>query len=79
MESNKMVITRKIQLLIDSEDKEEVKKMKDQLYNWQWITYRSANMIMSHHFVQEQVKDFFYLTEDIKLKIADEKKKKTAF
>ena len=74
MESNKMVITRKIQLLIDSEDKEEVKKMKEQLYNWQWITYRSANMIMSHHFVQEQVKDFFYLTEDIKLKIADEKK-----
>ncbi|MEH3112560.1 hypothetical protein [Pedobacter terrae] len=74
MESNKMVITRKIQLLIDSEDKEEVKKMKDQLYNWQWITYRSANMIMSHHFVQEQVKDFFYLTEGVKLKIADEKK-----
>ena len=74
MENNKMVITRKIQLLIDSEDKEVVKQMKDQLYNWQWICYRSANMIMSHHFIQEQVKDFFYLTEEIKLKIADEKK-----
>ncbi|WP_111633886.1 hypothetical protein [Pedobacter cryoconitis] len=74
MENNTMIITRKIQLLIDSDDKEVIKQAKDQLYNWQWICFRSANMIMSHHFVQEQVKDFFYLTEEIKLKIADEKK-----
>lgn len=74
MENNKMIITRKIQLLIDSDDKEVIKQAKDQLYNWQWICFRSANMIMSHHFIQEQVKDFFYLTEEIKLKIANEKK-----
>lgn len=29
---------------------------------------------MSHQFIQEQVKDFFYLTEDIKLKLSDQKK-----
>ena len=74
MENSTMVVTRKIQLLIDSEDKEVVKNAIDQLYNWQWICFRAANMIMSHHFVQERVKDFFYLTEEIKLKIADEKK-----
>lgn len=74
MESRNMVVTRKIQLLIDSEDSGVVKHAIDQLYNWQWICFRAANMIMSHHFVQERVKDFFYLTEDIKLKIADEKK-----
>lgn len=74
MESNKIIITRKIQLFIDHEDHAEVKRVREQLYNWQWICYRCANMIMSHHFIQEQVKDFFYLTEEIKLKIADEKK-----
>ncbi|MEJ2905985.1 hypothetical protein WAE58_26330, partial [Pedobacter panaciterrae] len=70
MEKDTMILTRKIQLLIDSEDKEEIKAAKDQLYSWQRICFRAANMIMSHHFVQEQVKDFFYLTEEIKLKIA---------
>jgi len=74
MEKDTMILTRKIQLLIDSEDKELIKAAKDQLYSWQRICFRAANMIMSHHFVQEQVKDFFYLTEEIKLKIADEKK-----
>ena len=74
MEKRTMVVTRKIQLLIDSEDKEFIKQSRDQLYSWQLICFRSANMIMSHHFVQEQVKDFFYLTEEIKLKIADQKK-----
>ncbi|RZM10491.1 MAG: hypothetical protein EOO88_48100 [Pedobacter sp.] len=74
MEKDTMIVTRKIQLLIDSDDKEVIKAAKDQLYDWQRICFRAANMIMSHHFVQEQVKDFFYLTEEIKLKIADEKK-----
>lgn len=74
MEKQTMVLTRKIQLLIDSDDKEFIKQAKDKLYNWQWICFRAANMIMSHHFVQEQVKDFIYLTEEVKLKIADHKK-----
>ncbi|ALL05694.1 hypothetical protein AQ505_09440 [Pedobacter sp. PACM 27299] len=74
MENNKIIITRKIQLLIDSDDPHFVKEIKEKLYHWQWICFRSANMIMTHHFVQEQVKDFFYLTDEIKLKIADEKK-----
>lgn len=74
MENNTMIITRKIQLLIDSDDNQYVRDTKDKLFNWQSICFRSANMIMTHHFVQEQVKDFFYLTDGIKLKIADEKK-----
>jgi hypothetical protein len=74
MENSTMLVTRKIQLLVDSKDKEVVKQTIDQLYNWQWICFRAANLIMSHHFVQERVKDFFYLTEEIKLKLADEKK-----
>ncbi|WP_448636097.1 hypothetical protein [Pedobacter panaciterrae] len=30
--------------------------------------------VSGHHFIQQQVKDFFYLTEEIKLKLADQKK-----
>lgn len=74
MENKTIIITRKIQLLIDSEDAEVVKQAQVQLYQWQHICFRAANMIMSHHFVQERVKDFFYITEDIRLKIADYKK-----
>ncbi len=74
METKTMVITRKIQLLIDSEDPEIVKQFKTQLYQWQRICFKAANIIMSHQFVQERVKDFFYLTEDIKLKLTDQKK-----
>lgn len=74
MENTTTVVTRKIQLQIDSKDKEVVKDAIGQLYNWHSICFRAANMIMSHHFVQERVKDFFYLTEKIKMKIADEKK-----
>ncbi|NRF38540.1 hypothetical protein [Pedobacter foliorum] len=74
MEKDTMILTRKIQLLIDSDDKEVIKAAKDQLYSWQRICFRAANLIMSHHFIQQQVKDFFYLTEEIKLKLADQKK-----
>ncbi|RBQ02694.1 hypothetical protein [Pedobacter miscanthi] len=74
MEKTRMVVIRKIQLLIDSEDQEVIKNAIGQLYNWQWICFRAANMIMSHLFIQEKVRDFFYLTEEIRLKIADEKK-----
>jgi transposase len=76
MEKTTIVVTRKIQLLIDSGDQEVIKHAIGELYNWQWICFRAANMIMSHHFIQEKVKDFFYLTEDIRLKIADEKREK---
>lgn len=74
METKTMVITRKIQLLIDSDDAELVRQAKGKLYQWQDICFRAANMILSHQFIQEQVKDFFYLTEGIRLKLADQKK-----
>ncbi|WP_356918358.1 hypothetical protein [Chryseobacterium gambrini] len=33
-----------------------------------------ANLIVSHLYVQEMIKDFFYLTEEIQYKLVDEKK-----
>lgn len=74
METKKITLTRKIQLLINSQDAEIIKANREKLYRWQYIGYRAANMIMSHLFVQEQIKDFFYFTEDFKLKLTNQQK-----
>jgi hypothetical protein len=64
-------ITRKIQLIIDSKDKEFIKQTYEMLYRWQYICFRSANYLFTHHFVQDQIKDMLYLTDDMRLKLAD--------
>jgi len=68
-----MTLTRKIQLLLDvpSDQKNEV---WEKLYRYQNRCFRAANLIASHLYVQEMIKDFFYLTEEIQYKLADEKK-----
>ncbi len=71
-----MKLTRKIQLLIDLPTKEERKEARSKLYQWQNRCFRAANLIVSHLYVQEMIKDFFYLSEGVKYKLADEKKDK---
>ncbi|UQB70548.1 hypothetical protein [Epilithonimonas zeae] len=73
MEKSTMTLTRKIQLLIDvpSDQKNE---MWEKLYRYQNRCFRAANLIASHLYVQEMIKDFFYFTEEIQYKLADEKK-----
>lgn len=73
MEKSTITLTRKIQLVIDvpSEDKSQ---MWGKLYRYQNRCFRAANLIVSHLYVQEMIKDFFYLTEDIKYKLADTSK-----
>ncbi|UEG51411.1 hypothetical protein LLH06_10545 [Mucilaginibacter daejeonensis] len=74
MGSENVVLTRRIQLLIDTEDELMIKEAKEKLYAWQRVCFRAANQIMTHQFVQDQVKDFFYFTEDVRLKLTDNKK-----
>ncbi|SIN87015.1 transposase, IS605 OrfB family, central region [Epilithonimonas zeae] len=76
MEKSTITLTRKIQLLIDvpSDQKKEV---WEKLYQYQNRCFRAANLIVSHLYVQEMIKDFFYLTEEIQYKLADEKKDQT--
>lgn len=69
-----MKLTRKIQLLVDLPTKEERKEALDKLYQWQNRCYRAANLMVTHLYVQEMIKDFFYLSEGVKYKLADEKK-----
>lgn len=74
MENRKLHLTRRIQLLIDHPVPEERKDMLDKLYRFQNRCFRAANLIVSHLYVQEMIKDFFYLSEGIQYKLADEKK-----
>lgn len=75
MEKSTITLTRKIQLVIDvsSEDKSQI---WEKLYRYQNRCFRAANLIVSHLYVQEMIKDFFYLTEEIQYKLSDEKKMK---
>ena len=74
MEKETIKLTRKIQLLVDLPTSKERKEAENKLYQWQNRCYRAANLIVSHLYVQEMIKDFFYLSEGIKYKLEDEKK-----
>ena len=74
MEKSTLKLTRKIQLLVDLPTPEERKEAIGKLYQWQNRCFRAANFIVSHLYVQEMIKDFFYFSEGIKYKLADEKK-----
>ncbi|MGS2739168.1 hypothetical protein [Sinomicrobium sp. M5D2P17] len=74
MEKSPLKLTRKIQLLVDLPTKEERKEALGKLYQWQNQCFRAANLIVSHLYIQEMIKDFLYLSEGIKYKLADEKK-----
>ncbi len=74
MGKSTLKLTRKIQLLVDLPTREERKEALDTLYRWQNRCFRAANLIVSHLYVQEMIKEFFYLSEGVKYKLADEKK-----
>ena len=70
-------LTRKIQLLVDLPSKVERKAALDTLYQWQNRAFRAANRIVSHLYIQEMLKEFFYLSEGVQYKLADVKKDET--
>ena len=74
MGKDTLKLTRKIQLLVDLPTKAERKEALDKLYQWRNRSFKAANLIISHLYVQEMIQEFFYLTEGIKYKLADEKK-----
>lgn len=74
MEKDSIILTRKVQIYLDCDDKEQRSAYFKQLFEWQDMVYRGANMVMTHQFVQEQIKDLIYLRDDVKVKLADFKK-----
>ena len=71
MNTNTLITVRKIHLLIDSQDKDFVSQAYKTLYQWQYGCFRAANYISTHCYLQEQLKELIYLTEDAKVKLAD--------
>ena len=74
MEKGTIKLSRKIQLTIDLPTTEERKEAWEKLYRWQDRCVRAANFIISHLYVLSMMRDFFYLSEGVKYKLADEKK-----
>ena len=70
----KIHLTRKIQLLIDSSDPDFIYRSRGKIMAWQNACYRCANLVYTHQFIQEQIKDMVYLTEGIKLRVTDQSK-----
>jgi hypothetical protein len=71
MSKDVQILTRRIQLFIDSNDKELIGQTYKTLYEWRHICFRAANYIFTHFFLQDQVKELFYLTDETKVKLAD--------
>lgn len=67
----KRFVTRKLRLIIDSTDKAYIEEVYARLYHWRTVCRKASNLLMSHYFVLEQVKDIMYFTEDVKRKLAD--------
>jgi len=74
MKKDTIILTRKIQIFIDCDDKEKRSEYYAKLFEWQDMVFRGANLVMTHQFIQEQMKDLIYLTDDVKVKLADGKK-----
>ncbi len=56
-----MVITRKIQVVIDENKKKLHEKYLQQLLSWRDSVRKSANMIVAHKFVQQNIVEFQYI------------------
>lgn len=66
-----MVFTRKIQLLLQTATKEEWVEGYARLQEWQQIVTKAANLIVSHHYVQEYLKEMIYLSDGTRVRLAD--------
>ena len=66
-----MKLTYKFRIVVELPTYEERKEAMDKLYRWRNRCYRAANLIVSHLYVQEMLKEFFYLTEGVQYKLED--------
>lgn len=61
-----MILTRKIQIYVNEDDKEQKKEFLKSLYQWRDMVRKGANLIVSHKFVQDNIRDFIYIKDEIK-------------
>jgi len=70
----RVIITRKIQIVVNEDNKEIRKTHYETLHYWNFTLTRCANLIATHQFVIENIKDLMYLVDEVKVKAADIKK-----
>lgn len=61
-----MIITRKIQVAIFEEDKTLKQEYYKTLYDWRHEVRKAANIVISHKFTQDNIRDFVYIKDEIK-------------
>lgn len=71
MEKDTLILTRKVQIYLDCDDQEQRSAYYKKLFEWQDMVYRGSNMVMTHQYIQEQMKDLIYLRDDVKVKLAN--------
>lgn len=59
-------ITRKIQLIIPDNYKENYRKLLD----WNEIVFRSYNYVSTHLYIQENIREFFYMNDELKINLS---------
>lgn len=64
-------LARRIRLKVNSTDPIVKKQVLDTLYSWQTMSFRSANYILTHQFMQDQLAELFYINEGTKLKLSN--------
>lgn len=60
-----MIITRKIEIYVYDTDPAQKKNYMQTLYSWRDYVRKAANLIVSHKFVQMNVRDFMYMQDDV--------------
>lgn len=53
------------------EEKEKRNEIYRKLYDWQRIAFKAANLSTTNLYLQDQIKELFYLHDDTKIKLAD--------
>src|SRR5690606_34634242 len=71
MEKDTIILTRKVQIYLDCEDKEQRSTYFKQLFEWRDMVYRGSNLVLTHQYIQEQIKELIYLKDDIKIRLTD--------
>ena len=66
-----MILTRKIQVVVNEPEKTAKGNHYQTLRKWLHICMQSANITSTHLFAQDNIKDFIYLSEEVKMKLAD--------
>ncbi len=72
--NHSVIIARKIQILLQADNKTQWKERYKMIRDWQTIVAKAANWIATHHYIQENLKDLFYLTDKAMVKLKDVKK-----